>query len=47
MHKNHKIVEVSDVESLQKENITLETSTKNFDNLFEKTNPPKKKLKKK
>ena len=43
MHKNHKIVEVSDVESLQKENITLETSTKNFDNLFEKINLLKKK----
>ena len=34
MHKNHKIIEVSDVESLEKENINLETSTKNFDNLL-------------
>ena len=38
MHKNHKIIEVSDVESLEKENINLETSTKNFDNLLEKIN---------
>jgi len=34
MHKNHKIIEVSDVESLEKENINLEESTKNFDNLL-------------
>ena len=38
MHKNHKIIEVSDVESLEKENINLEESTKNFDNLLEKIN---------
>ena len=36
MHKNHKIIEVSDEESLKKENITLENSTKNFDNLLSK-----------
>ena len=33
MHKNHKIIEVSGVKSLQKDNITLETSAKNFDTL--------------
>ena len=44
MHKNHKIIEVSDVESLQKENITLETSTKNFDILLEKVNSIKDKI---
>ena len=36
MHKNHKIIEVSDEESLKRENITLENSTKNFDNLLSK-----------
>ena len=36
MHKNHKIIEVSDGESLKKENITIENSNKNFDNLLQK-----------
>ena len=36
MHKNHKIIEVLDEESLKNENITLENSTKNFDNLLSK-----------
>ena len=36
MHKNHKIIEVSDGESLKKENITIENSHKNFDNLLQK-----------
>ena len=36
LHKNHKIIEVSDEESLKKENITLENSSKNFDNLLSK-----------
>ena len=36
MHKNHKIIEVSDEESLKYENISLENSTKNFDNLLSK-----------
>ena len=36
MHKNHQIIEVLDEESLKNENITLENSTKNFDNLLSK-----------
>ena len=44
MHKNHKIIEVSDVKSLQKENITLETSAKNFDTLLKKINSIKDKI---
>jgi len=38
MHENHKLIEVSDGEALKKENISLETSTKNFDSLLEKIN---------
>lgn len=38
MHENHKLIEASDGEALKKENISLETSTKNFDSLLEKIN---------
>ena len=44
MHNNHKIIEVSDVKSLQEENITLETSAKNFDTLLKKINSIKDKI---
>ena len=30
MHKEHKILEISDEESLEKENISIESSTKDF-----------------
>ena len=36
LHKNHKIIEVSDEEALKKENISLENSTKNFNDLLKK-----------
>ena len=37
MHPNHKIIELSDIESLKRENITIESSIKHFNSIAEKT----------
>ena len=37
LHMDHKLIELSDVESLKKENITLELVTKDFNEISEKT----------
>ena len=34
-HKNHKIIYISDIKSLEKENITLEYSTKEFNEIVQ------------
>ena len=36
MHSGHKLIELSDVESLKKENISIESSTKEFNEISEK-----------
>ena len=46
LHKNHKIIEIFDEDSLKKENITLETSTKNFDDLLQNVSLLKEKIEK-
>ena len=35
-HKNHKIIELSDIESLRKENITIESATSDFNEISQK-----------
>ena len=44
IHDNHKLVELSDIESLQKENITIESTTKEFNNISQKIIELKKKI---
>ena len=44
VHDNHKLVELSDIESLQKENITIESTTKEFNNISQKIIELKKKI---
>ena len=36
LHSGHKLIELSDIESLKKENITLESSTKEFNEMSQK-----------
>ena len=36
MHANHKVLNIFDEKSLQNENITIENSTKEFNNLIDK-----------
>ena len=43
-HPNHKILELSDIESLKKENLTIESSTKDFSGIVEKVINLKKKI---
>ena len=43
-HSNHKILELSDIESLKKENLTIESSTKDFSGIVEKVINLKKKI---
>ena len=38
LHQNHKILRIDDEESLKKENITIEATTKNFGNNIQKLN---------
>ena len=42
LHKDHKILRIEDEESLKKENITINNSTKEFDNNIQKLNKLKK-----
>ena len=44
VHDNHKLVELLDIESLQKENITIESTTKEFNNISQKIIELKKKI---
>ena len=37
-HNNHKLIEINDLESLNKENIKIETSSKEFNEILQKTN---------
>ena len=46
LHPNHKILEISDVDSLKKENLTLENSTEDLINIVEKINLLKDKIEK-
>ena len=46
MHKNHKVLEVFDEESLKKENISIEESIKEFDKYTQKVNDLKNKIEK-
>ena len=38
LHPDHKVIEITDDESLKKENITIETSKGDFDTFFDKVN---------
>ena len=38
LHKGHKILRIEDEESLKKENITIDNSTKEFDDNIQKLN---------
>ena len=46
LHSGHKILEISDIEALQKENITIESSTKEFSEIVEKIKNLKNKIEK-
>ena len=46
VHYSHKIIEIEDEESLNKENITIEASKKECNELFEKINNLKDKIEK-
>ena len=46
LHPNHKILEISDIDSLKKENISIETSAKDLTNIVEKINLLKDKIEK-
>ena len=36
LHKNHKLIKISDIESLNKENITIESVTNDFNEISQK-----------
>ena len=36
LHREHKLIELSDIESFNKENITIESVTNDFNQIFEK-----------
>ena len=44
LHQNHKILEISDIESLKKENITIESSSKEFNEIINQTTNLKNKI---
>lgn len=46
MHKEHKILEISDVEYLEKENLNIENSTKDFNEFIQKIFDLKNKIEK-
>ena len=46
LHPNHKILEISDVDSIKKENISLENSTEDLTNIVEKIKLLKDKIEK-
>lgn len=43
-HKNHKLIQLSDIDSLQKENISLDSITKDSKEISQKINELKNKL---
>ena len=45
-HYSHKIIEIEDEDSLKKENISIEVSKKQLNELFEKINTIKEKIEK-
>ena len=44
LHHDHKLIKLSDIESLEKENITIETTTKEFNETYQKVRDLKNKI---